>query len=62
MSADGNVQKELLSEKDGVSKPYDICFDKKTSRLWICQYESDKMMVFTLSMLYICTMYWINKV
>ncbi|XP_071146549.1 uncharacterized protein [Mytilus edulis] len=36
LSADGQHHRQLLSEKDGLLKPYAICYDKNKNRLLIC--------------------------
>ncbi|XP_060563317.1 uncharacterized protein LOC132722774 isoform X1 [Ruditapes philippinarum] len=48
MSTDGKDQVELLTGQDGLTKPIGLCFDNKTSRLFVSCYESDTLTVFTL--------------
>ncbi|XP_060567659.1 uncharacterized protein LOC132726365 [Ruditapes philippinarum] len=48
MSRDGLFKKTLLTEKDGIKKPYSLCFDEKTSRLVVSFNKSNTIKVFTL--------------
>ncbi|XP_060606369.1 uncharacterized protein LOC132758696 isoform X1 [Ruditapes philippinarum] len=48
MSHDGKDQVELPIREDGLKKPVCLCFDNKTSRLFVSCWESDKIMVYTL--------------
>jgi hypothetical protein len=48
MSHDGKDQVELLIREDGLKKPICLCFDNKTSRLFVSCWESDKIMIYTL--------------
>ncbi|XP_060563318.1 uncharacterized protein LOC132722774 isoform X2 [Ruditapes philippinarum] len=48
MSIDGKDQVELLTGQDGLTKPIGLCFDNKTSRLFVSCYQSDTLMVFSL--------------
>jgi hypothetical protein len=47
MSHDGKDQVELPIREDGLKKPVCLCFDNKTSRLFVSCWESDKIMVYT---------------
>ncbi|XP_060584275.1 uncharacterized protein LOC132740401 [Ruditapes philippinarum] len=48
MSHDGKDQVELPIREDGLKNPTCLCFDNKTSRLFVSCLESDKIMIYTL--------------
>jgi hypothetical protein len=48
MSTDGKDKVELLTGQDGFTNPVGLCFDNKTSRLFVSCRESDILNVFTL--------------
>ncbi|XP_060584074.1 uncharacterized protein LOC132740231 [Ruditapes philippinarum] len=48
MSHDGKDRVELLTGKNGIQNPMDICFDDKSSRLVVSCDNREKIMVYTL--------------
>ena len=49
MDKDGEIMKELLSEKDGIRRPLSVLYDNRHSKLIVSMENNDQIYVYNLA-------------